>query len=77
MELGFVPSGASGLAVEGMNVFTSDAHALNVYDVSDPASPSAIGTYAGIAGRDIAVDGRTVAVVTLGEGLGVTQFTGS
>jgi hypothetical protein len=77
MELGFVPSGASGLAVEGMNVFTSDAHALNVYDVSDPASPSAIGTYAGIAGRDIAVDGRTVAVVTIGEGLGVTQFTGS
>jgi len=73
-EMGFVPSAASGLAVEGPYVFTSDAHGLNVYDVSDPASPTAVAIYPGLDGKDIAIEGQTVAVVTLWEGVGVAHF---
>jgi hypothetical protein len=76
-ELGFVPSGAFGLAAEGPYVFTSDAHGLNVYDVSDPASPTAVGILPGQGGEDIAIEGRTVVVLSVWRGLGVAQFAGS
>jgi hypothetical protein len=75
-ELGFVPSGTRGLAIAEPEVFSRDAHALHVYDVSDRSAPAAVRILPNLRAEDVAIEDQTVLVLTLESGLGIADFAG-